>query len=89
MNQRTGPQTEAEEFRLAFDRRRRLIVGELAKIDGVTVPNPLGAFYVYPDVRGLLATMGQWNGQAREQGDGGGGGIQTPDQSRVRRALYR
>ncbi|WP_460800000.1 pyridoxal phosphate-dependent aminotransferase [Microbacterium sp. GXF0217] len=50
----TGPQTEAEQFRQAFDRRRRLIVSELAKIDGVKVPNPLGAFYVYPDVQGLL-----------------------------------
>ncbi|MDR6691801.1 aspartate aminotransferase [Microbacterium sp. 1154] len=49
-----GPQDEAEQFRLAFDRRRRLIVSELAKIDGVEVPNPLGAFYAYPDVRGLL-----------------------------------
>ncbi|GEB46408.1 aspartate aminotransferase [Microbacterium sp. AG157] len=50
----TGPQDEAEQFRLAFDRRRRLIVAELSKIDGVEVPNPLGAFYAYPDVRGLL-----------------------------------
>ena len=49
-----GPQDEAEQFRLAFDRRRKLIVSELAKIDGVKVPNPLGAFYAYPDVRGLL-----------------------------------
>ena len=57
----TGPQTEAEEFRLAFDRRRKLIVGELAKIDGVTVPNPLGAFYVYPDVQGLLGR--EWRGK--------------------------
>ncbi|MDQ1084965.1 MULTISPECIES: pyridoxal phosphate-dependent aminotransferase [Microbacterium] len=50
----TGPQDEAEQFRLAFDRRRKLIVSELSKIDGVEVPNPLGAFYVYPDVQGLL-----------------------------------
>ncbi|MGM7672076.1 pyridoxal phosphate-dependent aminotransferase [Microbacterium sp. A93] len=50
----TGPQTESEQFREAFDRRRRLIVSELSKIDGVRVPNPLGAFYVYPDVQGLL-----------------------------------
>ncbi len=56
----TGPQDEAEEFRLAFDRRRRLIVSELAKIPGVTVPNPLGAFYVYPDVTGLLGR--EWHG---------------------------
>ncbi|MFT4229833.1 MAG: pyridoxal phosphate-dependent aminotransferase [Microbacterium sp.] len=57
----TGPQTAAEEMRVAFDRRRRLIVDELAKISGVTVPNPLGAFYVYPDVRGLLGR--QWRGK--------------------------
>lgn len=47
-------------MRQAFDRRRRLIVSELAKIPGVTVPNPLGAFYVYPDVTGLLGR--EWNG---------------------------
>ncbi|MCG7413708.1 pyridoxal phosphate-dependent aminotransferase [Microbacterium aurum] len=56
----TGPQTEAEQMRLAFDRRRKLIVAELAKIPGVAVPNPLGAFYVYPDVRGLLGRS--WRG---------------------------
>jgi aspartate aminotransferase len=57
----TGPQTEAEEFRVAFDRRRKLIVGELSKIEGVAVPNPLGAFYVYPDVTGLLGRT--WRGK--------------------------
>lgn len=57
----TGSQDEAEQFRLAFDRRRRLIVSELAKIPGVTVPNPLGAFYVYPDVTGLLGR--EWAGK--------------------------
>lgn len=55
-----GPQDEAEQFREAFDRRRRLIVAELSRIDGVEVPNPLGAFYVYPDVRGLLGR--EWDG---------------------------
>jgi len=56
----TGPQTEAERMREAFDRRRQLIVAELAKIDGVTVPTPQGAFYVYPDVTGLLGR--EWRG---------------------------
>lgn len=56
----TGPQDEAEQMRLAFDRRRRLIVDELSKIPGVTVPTPLGAFYVYPDVTGLLGRT--WGG---------------------------
>ena len=57
----SGPQTEAEQMRAAFDRRRRLIVSELSKIPGVVVPNPLGAFYVYPDVTGLLAR--DWRGK--------------------------
>ena len=59
----SGPQDEAEQFRLAFDRRRRLIVDELSKIDGVVVPVPLGAFYVYPDVTGLLGR--EWGGRIR------------------------
>ncbi len=56
----TGPQTAVEEFRVAFDRRRKLIVDELSKIEGVTVPTPRGAFYVYPDVTGLLGR--EWRG---------------------------
>ncbi|MFT4305467.1 MAG: pyridoxal phosphate-dependent aminotransferase [Microbacterium sp.] len=56
----SGPQDDAEGMRQAFDRRRRLVVAELAKIPGVTVPNPLGAFYVYPDVTGLLGR--EWDG---------------------------
>lgn len=56
----TGPQDAVEEMRRAFDRRRRTIVAELSKIDGVTVPVPEGAFYVYPDVSGLLGR--EWGG---------------------------
>jgi|TARA_Y100001947_G_scaffold158346_1_gene171171 aspartate aminotransferase len=60
----TGPQDEAERMRQAFDRRRRVIVEELAKIPGVTVPTPLGAFYAYPDVQGLLGR--EWRGKRVE-----------------------
>jgi len=56
----TGPQDAVEEMRRAFDRRRRTIVDELSKIEGVTVPVPQGAFYVYPDVSGLLGR--DWGG---------------------------
>jgi aspartate aminotransferase len=56
----TGPQEPVERMRQAFDRRRRLIVGELSKIDGMSVPVPQGAFYVYPDVTGLLGR--EWGG---------------------------
>jgi aspartate/methionine/tyrosine aminotransferase len=42
------------EMRQAFDRRRRTMVRMLNEIDGVDCPLPVGAFYVYPSVRGLL-----------------------------------
>ncbi|MGO2658510.1 MAG: pyridoxal phosphate-dependent aminotransferase [Mycetocola reblochoni] len=56
----TGPQDAVEQMRRAFDRRRRLIVEELNRIPGVVTPVPEGAFYVYPDVSGLLGR--DWNG---------------------------
>ena len=56
----TGPQDCVAEMLAAFDRRRRVIVSELNKIPGVITPNPTGAFYVYPDVRGLLGKT--WGG---------------------------
>jgi aspartate aminotransferase len=56
----TGPQDTVEEMRLAFDRRRKTIVEGLSAIEGMTVPTPKGAFYVYPDVSGLLGR--EWAG---------------------------
>lgn len=56
----TGPQDEVEAMRQAFDRRRKLMVTELSKIEGMHVPTPQGAFYVYPDVTGLLGR--EWGG---------------------------
>jgi aspartate aminotransferase len=56
----TGPQDDAEAMRVAFDRRRKLIVAELNKIPGIHTPTPQGAFYVYPDVTGLLGRT--WGG---------------------------
>ena len=41
-------------MRAAFDRRRQTIVRMLREIPGVTCPEPMGAFYVYPSVKGLL-----------------------------------
>ena len=37
-----------------FRQRRDAIVAGLAAIDGMVCPPPEGAFYVFPDVRGLL-----------------------------------
>lgn len=56
----TGPQECVAEFRAAFDRRRKLIIAELNKIPGIHTPTPEGAFYVYPDVTGLLGR--EWQG---------------------------
>jgi aspartate/methionine/tyrosine aminotransferase len=42
------------EMRLAFDRRRRTMVSMLRAIDGVTCTEPGGAFYTFPNMRGLL-----------------------------------
>ncbi|WP_166786928.1 MULTISPECIES: pyridoxal phosphate-dependent aminotransferase [Cryobacterium] len=56
----TGPQDAAIAMRDAFDRRRQIIVAELNKIPGIVAPTPQGAFYVYPDVTGLLGRT--WGG---------------------------
>lgn len=49
-----GDLSAAAAMREAFDRRRRTIVEMLSAIDGVVCPMPQGAFYVYPNVEGLL-----------------------------------
>ena len=49
-----GDQTAAQGMRDAFNTRRRVIVDGLNAIEGVVCPEPTGAFYVYPDVTGLL-----------------------------------
>jgi aspartate aminotransferase len=56
----TGPQDAVEQMRQSFERRRNTIVAELNRIPGVVCPTPEGAFYVYPDVTGLLGR--EWGG---------------------------
>jgi aspartate/methionine/tyrosine aminotransferase len=50
----TGSLDAVADMRVAFDRRRRAIVAMLNAIDGVTCPEPQGAFYAYPSVKGVL-----------------------------------
>jgi aspartate aminotransferase len=50
----TGDQAPIKKMLDAFDRRRKLAVSELSKINGMKTPTPQGAFYVYPDVTGLF-----------------------------------
>jgi aspartate aminotransferase len=56
----TGPSEPIEAMRQAFDRRRKAIVAGLNAIPGFRTPTPQGAFYVYPDVTGLLGR--EWAG---------------------------
>src|SRR5690349_20912494 len=50
----TGDLSAVAMMREAFDRRRQTIVSMLREIPGVACPEPQGAFYVYPSVKGLL-----------------------------------
>jgi len=48
----TGPQTDVDKMVAEFEQRRGIIVDRLNKIEGVTCTNPLGAFYVFPNITG-------------------------------------
>jgi aspartate aminotransferase len=50
----TGDLSAVDGMRRAFDRRRDLIVSTLNDIPGIVCPEPEGAFYAYPSVKGLL-----------------------------------
>jgi aspartate aminotransferase len=50
----SGDLAAVAQMRIAFDRRRKLIVSMLNDIPGIVCPSPDGAFYVYPSVKGLL-----------------------------------
>ena len=50
----SGDQSAAHEMREKFNERRKAIVSGLNAIPGFICPEPTGAFYVYPDVTGLL-----------------------------------
>ncbi len=50
----TGNLDAVHAMGVAFDRRRKLIVGLLNDIPGIECPTPQGAFYVYPSVKGVL-----------------------------------
>ncbi|MBT1018640.1 pyridoxal phosphate-dependent aminotransferase [Canibacter sp. lx-72] len=50
----TGPVAPIDQMREAFNRRRKLIVTELNKVQGFNCPMPDGAFYAYADVSEAL-----------------------------------
>ncbi|SDZ74131.1 aspartate aminotransferase [Porphyromonadaceae bacterium KH3R12] len=50
----TGDQSCVGEMRIAFERRRNLIVELLGQIPGLKVNSPMGAFYIFPDCSSYL-----------------------------------
>jgi aspartate aminotransferase len=50
----SGDLAAVEEMKLAFDRRRQTIVKMLGDVQGFVCPEPQGAFYAYPSVKGAL-----------------------------------
>ena len=54
----TGSQEEPQAMVAEFKRRRDIIVDGLNAIDGITCLRPRGAFYVFPNVTGLVERTG-------------------------------
>jgi aspartate aminotransferase len=50
----TGDLSAVAEMRTAFERRSKTMTSMLNAIDGVSCPEPEGAFYCFPNVQGLL-----------------------------------
>ncbi|QKR98901.1 pyridoxal phosphate-dependent aminotransferase [Sphingomonas sp. CL5.1] len=49
-----GDQSFLAERNAAFQKRRDLVVSMLNQADGISCPRPEGAFYVYPEVAGVI-----------------------------------
>jgi aspartate aminotransferase len=49
-----GPQDFIDTMLVEFDKRRKYLVGELGNIEGVSCMMPNGAFYAFPNIKGIL-----------------------------------
>jgi aspartate/methionine/tyrosine aminotransferase len=54
----TGPQDCVVEMRNEYEARTKLVSSQLSKVNGLACAAPAGAFYVFPDVTGLLNAGG-------------------------------
>ena len=52
----SGPLDPVEEMREAFNRRRQLMFSMLDQIDGVSLMEPQGAFYAFPNFEGIIGS---------------------------------
>jgi len=46
----TGDQSSVKQMRQAFDERRKYMLGRLLDMQGISCPEPLGAFYTFPRI---------------------------------------
>ncbi len=60
----TGPQDCVQEMRIAFERRKNLVMNLLKEIPSLKVNNPQGAFYVFPQCSSLYGKS--YNGKVIE-----------------------
>ena len=51
-----GPQTDVHHMIEEFDRRRKLVYTALQEMPGIHVVKPLGAFYIFPNIKGTGKT---------------------------------
>jgi aspartate aminotransferase len=62
-----GPWDAVDEMRAAFRSRRQVVVDGLNAIDGISCRQPGGAFYAFPNVRGLGRECGELADDLLEQ----------------------
>ena len=62
-----GPQEEVQSMVAEFDRRRRLFVDGLRHIPGITCPEPEGAFYAFPSIKGTGLSSGEFEDRAMDE----------------------
>ncbi len=64
-----GPQDAVQEMAAEFGRRRRLIADGLQSIPGINCPEPEGAFYAFPSIKGTGLSSAEFEDRAmREAG---------------------
>ena len=62
-----GPQDEVQAMASEFAHRRRLITDGLRRIPGVSCPEPEGAFYVFPSIKGTGLSSAEFEERAMNE----------------------
>ena len=62
-----GPQDDVEQMAAEFAQRRRLITDGLRAIPGINCPEPEGAFYAFPSIKGTGMSSGEFEERAMSE----------------------